>query len=356
MYSRRRVPARRRTAPPSSPAPLSSIGRCLAPHQVHSLHADRRLGHDRERQARPLGDVERRGPPSAMLITHSRADSSSACSARPPNGRYRPRRPSCGSPFGVAATSVASSSSTIEDLQAQRRACRRGGRVDRAPGRRPRCGGATDRSWPERVMSPDRQVEAGEQYCRSSLPYGENSIDLVAAARGHAALRDAGRCRRRPDGCACRRAGRLADAGQHQPGSDAGRAVLVARQPGDRADRARARTGNGTCSGAACASARPGARRRPRPERLSLASEGWQTWLEIRISSAVVAGQHALAVGQAAVLERGVDDRLVLAVGQGVEVVLAEAEAPVLGVVRRPVRNPVGWSGSVCRCGRSSSS
>ena len=50
------------------------------------------------------------------------------------------------------------------------------------------------------------------------------------------------------------------------------------------------------------------------PERLSLASDGWQTCVEISTSSVRLARQEALAVGEVAVREGGVDADLVLAV------------------------------------------
>ena len=48
------------------------------------------------------------------------------------------------------------------------------------------------------------------------------------------------------------------------------------------------------------------------PERLSLASEGWQVWQEIRTSSLGPPGQEPFAVGQVSRLERRVDADLVL--------------------------------------------
>ena len=50
------------------------------------------------------------------------------------------------------------------------------------------------------------------------------------------------------------------------------------------------------------------------PDRLSLPSDGWQTWVEISTSSVALARQEVFAVGEDAVAERRVDADLVLAV------------------------------------------
>ena len=56
-------------------------------------------------------------------------------------------------------------------------------------------------------------------------------------------------------------------------------------------------------------------------------------------------GDKQLAVEKFPRLQRGVDDDVVLALGEAVELSRGEAEAPVAAVVRRPVRNPVGVVG-----------
>lgn len=67
-------------------------------------------------------------------------------------------------------------------------------------------------------------------------------------------------------------------------------------------------------------------------------------------------GDHVLGVGEVAVGEGGVDAHLVLAVRHRVQGLLGQAEPPLRLVVTGAVGTQDGWSGSVCRCGRSSAS
>ena len=78
------------------------------------------------------------------------------------------------------------------------------------------------------------------------------------------------------------------------------------------------------------------------PERLSLASAGWQTYVLSRSSSSVAPGMRHLARGERAVRQVGVDHDAVVTVLERVQLPPAHAEAPLLLPVRGAVRHQVG--------------
>ena len=155
--------------------------------------------------------------------------------------------------------------------------------------------------------------------------------------------------------CSQRRAGSPTQA-TTRPATILVAAVLVPREPRDRADRPRDEEKPvGEPARSARRAAAPSSVSSAIPERLSFASDGWQTCVVSRTSSSRSPGSDALAVRQRPGLERAVDDDLVLAVLERVELRLREAEAPGPRVVRGAVRDPVRRApGCVCRCGRSS--
>jgi hypothetical protein len=138
---------------------------------------------------------------------------------------------------------------------------------------------------------------------------------------------------------------RVADAGQDQAVADAVKAVLVAGQPGDRADRARyeqepvAETGPGLGQHGGQA----GGHGDPRAVVV-----GQRRVADMAADQHLVGGltlDQVLAVGEVAVGQGGVDADLVVALGQAVGHPLAGAEAPALGVVGGAVGHPVGLVG-----------
>ncbi len=138
---------------------------------------------------------------------------------------------------------------------------------------------------------------------------------------------------------------RIANAQAHEPVLHALQALLVAREPGDRADRAGAEE--------------EAVRVAKRPAREVLRERGHQHQSrEIVVRHRRVAGvardehlvcglarHESLGVGQRAVLERRVDADLVLALRKRLEPAVLKAEAPVRGVVGVAERDPVGVLG-----------
>ena len=78
------------------------------------------------------------------------------------------------------------------------------------------------------------------------------------------------------------------------------------------------------------------------PERLSLASDGWHTWHDSRISSSVAAGQIAFSVGKRPVVQAGVNAHFVCFIlAQRRQLRVAQTKPPRRSVVGGAIRNPV---------------
>ena len=198
------------------------------------------------------------------------------------------------------------------------------------------------------MRQPTGRLNPGEQNWRSSYPYGEKSVtedgagpclSTCATARSTSAVAASAllvrESRARPQ------------AGQDEPMLDPRDARFVARQPGDRADRARNEQ----------EAVRVSPRRAPGQDPRQLGGHGNRGQVVVgQRRMADMAGdknlvgarpRHViLAVGQAPRFQRGVDHHVVFAVDELVELVLAQAKPPALLVVGRTVGNHVGPVGA----------
>ena len=141
------------------------------------------------------------------------------------------------------------------------------------------------------------------------------------------------------------RAAAVADAGDDEAVLDAAHPMLVAREPGDRADCPRGEQKT-------VAVARPqrgealGQKRQQREPRAVVVGE--RRVADVRREQELLVRRAAvqiLAVGEAAGVEARVNHHLVQAVGQRREPVVGHAEAPGLGVVGGPIGNQIGLVG-----------
>ena len=186
----------------------------------------------------------------------------------------------------------------------------------------------------------DREIEPG----RAELP-------LVAAERREVAHLAAGRAHDLPGGAVdggvaataplVRQRARVADARGDEAVLDAVEPILVPREPGQRPDRRRAEQ---EAVGVAplLRLQMPGERRQQHdPREVVVAERGVADVGREQDLVLGLARQEAFRVGDDAVLERGVDHGLVLAVLERLELPVRQAETPVLVVVRGSVRRHV---------------
>ncbi len=122
--------------------------------------------------------------------------------------------------------------------------------------------------------------------------------------------------------------------------------LAVAVEPAERTERARDSRAGGTCAVSVCSRQRP--RERPEQHDAREVVVGERRMADVRREQELGvrrAGEVDLARGERAVLERGVDDDVVVAVGERVEPASGHAEPPLLLPVRRPIGDQVGIVG-----------
>ena len=189
---------------------------------------------------------------------------------------------------------------------------------------------------------PTGRSKPGEQYCRSSPPLGCQSVTMLPGSRAstYAEARSTGASPRRL---------RLYRSGPGSPTHDTTSPwrtrssvskLRASQQSGPRVPGLQSR--RYVWLSRCCPSVLASAHRTTMPERLSLASAGWQTYVLRRNSASRRAGDGHLARGQRAVLEAGVDDDPVVTFLERLQLPPAHAEAPLLLPVRGAIRDQVG--------------
>ena len=192
-----------------------------------------------EREAGSTGDVEQRSAsPSERLRTQRNAISVERASTSPPTARYRPRRPSWGSPFGDRLRYVPSRSrmSMIATNFVNESASASGSTNVEVVGRGVVLGVFAVRAATE---ATDRKVEAGGAVLAFVVPVRREVDDGVRVSGGREhVLRGAVDVGGAAPTALVRDRTAIAEPGQHQTVRDPAGLGVVPGEPSDRTDRA----------------------------------------------------------------------------------------------------------------------